>query len=254
MEEPFFFFKRKSPRGKRKENEKCLGKKMHKKNTIIELRDVWKVYHVGEIEIPALRGLSMNIRKGEFVAVLGKSGSGKSTCMNHIGCLDIPTRGNIFLDGQDIAHFSEDHLATIRGKKIGFVFQSFNLIPSMSALENVMLPMVFQGVESLESEKRSSYLLEQVGLGDRMFNRPNQLSGGQQQRVAIARALANDPEVILADEPTGNLDSKTENEIMGLLSELHKKDKKTIIMITHNETLAKYAQRVIHLTDGRVAS
>ena len=221
---------------------------------IIELRDVWKIYHVGEIEIPALRGLNLAVRKGEFVAVLGKSGSGKSTCMNHIGCLDTPTKGSIFLDGENIAHFSEEHLATIRGKKIGFIFQSFNLIPSMSAMENVMLPMVFQGVPADKRRERAGFLLKQVGLGDRMMNRPLQLSGGQQQRVAIARALANDPEVILADEPTGNLDSKTESEVIKMLSELHKKEKKTIIMITHNEKLAGYAERVIHLIDGKVGA
>ena len=218
---------------------------------IIELKNVWKIYHVGEIEIPALQGLNLSIPKGEFVAILGKSGSGKSTCMNHIGCLDKPTRGVIELDGENIANFSDDHLATIRGKKIGFIFQSFNLIPSMTALENVMLPMVFQDIFADERRKRAEMLLKQVGLGDRMFNRPPQLSGGQQQRVAIARALANDPEVILADEPTGNLDSKTEKDIIDLLSNLHKKEKKTIIMITHNEKLAGHAERVVQLIDGR---
>lgn len=221
---------------------------------IIELKNVWKIYHVGDVEIPALRGLSLAVKKGEFVALLGKSGSGKSTCMHHIGCLDNPTKGNILLDGEDIAHFSEDHLSTVRGKKIGFVFQSFNLIPSMTALENVMLPMVFQGISRAERIERAALLLQRVGLGDRMRNRPGQLSGGQQQRVAIARALANNPEIILADEPTGNLDSKTEADIISLLRNLHKQQKKTIIMITHNEKLAGYAERVIHLRDGRVAS
>ena len=177
--------------------------------SIIELKDVWKVYRVGEVEIPALRGLSLRVKPGEFVALLGKSGSGKSTCMHHIGCLDTPTRGQILLDGEDIAHFSEDHLSTVRGRKIGFVFQSFNLIPSMTSLENVMLPMVFQGIPRAERIARAGFLLKQVGLSDRMQNRPLQLSGGQQQRVAIARALANNPEMILADEPTGNLYSKT---------------------------------------------
>ncbi len=172
--------------------------------------------------------------------------------MNHIGCLDKPTRGVIELDGENIANFSEDHLATIRGKKIGFIFQSFNLIPSMTAMENVMLPMVFQNTLADERRNRAEMLLKQVGLGDRMFNRPPQLSGGQQQRVAIARALANDPEVILADEPTGNLDSKTEKDIINLLSNLHKKEKKTIIMITHNEKLAGHAERIVNLIDGRV--
>jgi len=223
-------------------------------NKVIELKEVWKIYHVGEVEIKALRGLTLSVRKGEFLAILGKSGSGKSTCVNHIGCLDTPTKGEIFLDGQNIAHFGESHLASIRGKKIGFIFQSFNLIPSMSALQNVMLPMIFQGTSKEERISRSKELLTLVGLEDVLQNRPMQLSGGQQQRVAIARALANNPEVILADEPTGNLDSKTENDIMSLLSDLHKKENKTIVMITHNEKLAKYAQRIIHLVDGRVGA
>jgi len=221
---------------------------------VIELKEVWKIYQVGEVEIKALRGLNLSVREGEFLAILGTSGSGKSTCVNHIGCLDTPTRGEILLDGQNIAHLHESTLAHIRGKKIGFIFQSFNLIPSMSAFQNVMLPMIFQGVPKEKRINRSKELLNLVGLGDRMQNRPTQLSGGQQQRVAIARALANDPEVILADEPTGNLDSKTEKDIMDLLSNLHKKENKTIVMITHNEKLAKYAQRVVHLIDGRIGS
>ncbi|MBS3155705.1 ABC transporter ATP-binding protein [Candidatus Woesearchaeota archaeon] len=221
---------------------------------VIELKEVWKIYQVGEVEIKALRGLNLSVREGEFLAILGTSGSGKSTCVNHIGCLDTPTRGEILLDGQNIAHLHESTLANIRGKKIGFIFQSFNLIPSMSAFQNVMLPMIFQGVTKEKRINRSKELLTLVGLGDRMQNRPTQLSGGQQQRVAIARALANDPEVILADEPTGNLDSKTEKDIMDLLSNLHKKENKTIVMITHNEKLAKYAQRVVHLIDGRIGS
>src|SRR3989338_726940 len=221
---------------------------------VIELKEVLKIYQVGEVEIKALRGLTLSVREGEFLAILGKSGSGKSTCVNHIGCLDTPTKGEILLDGKNIAHLHESSLANIRGKKIGFIFQSFNLIPSMSAFQNVMLPMIFQGVTKEKRINRSKELLTLVGLGDRMQNRPTQLSGGQQQRVAIARALANDPEVILADEPTGNLDSKTEKDIMDLLSNLHKKENKTIVMITNNEKLAKYVQRVVHLIDGRIGS
>ena len=174
--------------------------------------------------------------------------------MHLIGLLDFPTTGKYFLNGVDTSKFSEDELAGQINKEVGFVFQSFNLIPSMSAFQNVMLPMIFQGVTKEKRINRSKELLTLVGLGDRMQNRPTQLSGGQQQRVAIARALANDPEVILADEPTGNLDSKTEKDIMDLLSNLHKKENKTIVMITHNEKLAKYAQRVVHLIDGRIGS
>ena len=226
---------------------------MKKRASLIQLKDVWKIYHVGEVEIPALRGLNLSIKEGEFLAILGTSGSGKSTCVNHIGCLETPSKGNVYLDEQDIASLDESELAQIRGRKIGFIFQSFNLIPSMTAKENVMLPMIFQDVDRTQRIQRAEMLLHLVGLQDRMQNRPSQLSGGQQQRVAIARALANNPEVILADEPTGNLDSKTEKDIMDLLQGLHKKEKKTIVMITHNEKLAHYAERVVHLIDGRIA-
>ena len=205
---------------------------------------------MGEVDVPALRGLDIDIKEGEFVTILGKSGSGKSTSLNMVGCLDIPTKGTVYLDGQDISKLDESELARIRGKKIGFVFQTFNLIPSLNALENVMLPMLFQGVPEEVRKKRASELLNLVGLGSRMMHKQSELSGGERQRVAIARALINDPEIILADEPTGNLDSKTGMEIMDIFKNLHKQ-KKTIVMITHDKYLASYAKRIVHLKDGR---
>ena len=218
--------------------------------SLIKLDDVWKVYKMGEVDVPALRGLDIDIKEGEFVTILGKSGSGKSTSLNMVGCLDIPTKGTVYLDGQDISKLDESELARIRGKKIGFVFQTFNLIPSLNALENVMLPMLFQGVPEEVRKKRASELLNLVGLGSRMLHKQSELSGGERQRVAIARALINDPEIILADEPTGNLDSKTGMEIMDIFKNLHKQ-KKTIVMITHDKYLASYAKRIVHLKDGR---
>lgn len=217
---------------------------------LIELKKVEKIYHVGDVEVKALRGVNLKIKKGEFLAILGPSGSGKSTLLNSIGCLDVPTRGTIHLGEFDIEKLGESELAQIRGKKIGFVFQSFNLIPSLTALENVALPMIFQRTQKEERLKKAKEFLNLVGLGDRINHKPNELSGGQMQRVAIARALSNDPEVILADEPTGNLDSNTEKEIMELLAELHKKYKRTVVMITHNTNLARYAQRTVRLKDG----
>ena len=219
---------------------------------IIELRDVWKIYKMGEVEVPALRGLSLEIKHGEFVAIQGPSGSGKSTAMNMVGCLDIPTRGSVYLEGQDISKLSESELAQIRGRKIGFVFQQFNLIKTLTALENVMLPMTFQGKLKAEREARARKLLDLVELGERVNHKPTELSGGQQQRVAIARALSNDPEVILADEPTGNLDSKSGRSFMDFLKGLHKKEKKTIIMVTHDSELARFAQRTVYLMDGQI--
>lgn len=222
------------------------------KEPIIRLVDVWKVYKMGEVEVPALRGLSLEIYPCEFVAIMGPSGSGKSTSMNMVGCLDIPTKGQIFLDEHDIATLDESHLAQIRGRKIGFVFQQFNLINSLTAIENVMMPMMFQNVPTYSREHRAKKLLETVGLENRVYHRPTELSGGEQQRVAIARALANDPPVILADEPTGNLDSKRGEEIMDLLSSLHERENKTIIMVTHDGKLSKYADRIINIRDGKV--
>ena len=220
-------------------------------DTIIKLENVWKIYRMGKVEVNALRGIDLVIKKGDFVSVMGPSGSGKSTAVNMIGCLDIPTKGRIILEHHDISHLEESELAQIRGKKIGFIFQQFNLINTLSALENVMLPMIFQGKSREDRIKRAEELLTLVGLGERMTHRPTELSGGQQQRVAIARALSNDPEVILADEPTGNLDSKTGQAIFELLRELNQKGK-TVIVVTHDNNLASNADRIIKVADGRI--
>ena len=207
---------------------------------------------MGEQHVHALRGLTLQIRQGEFLAIMGVSGSGKSTAMNMIGALDIPTKGSIYLDGTDIATLTESELAQVRAKKIGFIFQQFNLIPTLTAHENVTLPLIFQDLPKEERNKRADELLDMVGLGDRKHHRPNELSGGQQQRVAIARALATQPEVILADEPTGNLDTKTGETVMEFLKKLHKDEKRTIIMVTHDEETAKHADRTEVLRDGKL--
>ncbi|MEK6967838.1 MAG: ABC transporter ATP-binding protein [Nanoarchaeota archaeon] len=222
------------------------------KESIVKIEKVWKTYTIGENKVHALRGLDLEIKKGEFVAIQGPSGSGKSTAMNMIGALDTPSKGSVFLDGHNIASLSESELAQIRGKKIGFIFQQFNLIPSLSALENVTLPLIFQGVPSEERKEKARETLELVGLGDRMDHRPTQLSGGQQQRVAIARALAGNPEMVLADEPTGNLDSKTGDTVLSFLENLHEKKGKTIVMVTHDTNVAKAADRVEFLKDGAI--
>ncbi len=224
---------------------------------LIEVKDVWKIYEMEKDEgeesakVAALRGLNVTVNKGEFLVIMGPSGSGKSTAMNMVGCLDKPTRGQIILDGENIAHMSEGRLAKIRGRKIGFVFQKFNLINSLDATENVALPLVFQGVAENVRTERAKKLLEMVRLGHRLHHRPSQMSGGEQQRVAIARALANDPEIILADEPTGNLDSKTGTEIMTMLRELHEKENKTIVIITHDVRIKLDHERVVYLKDGK---
>lgn len=221
---------------------------------IIELRSVAKHYIMGESTVKAVDGVSVMIEKGDFVAIMGPSGSGKSTLMNLVGSLDLATKGDILLDGINIEHIGESDLAQIRGRKIGFIFQSFNLIPNLTAKENIMLPMMFQGTSKEHREKRAEELLRLVELGDRMDHYPNQLSGGQQQRVAIARALANNPEVILADEPTGNLDTKTGEHVMDFLKELNSKGK-TIIMVTHDPEKAKmHARTVYWIKDGKVES
>jgi len=219
-------------------------------DTIIELRDVWKIYQMGNVDVNALRGMNFKVKRNEFVSIMGPSGSGKSTAVNMVGCLDIPTKGDVYLDGKNIAHLPESTLAQIRGRKIGFIFQTFNLIPTLSAKENIILPMIFQGIPADKREKRAEKLLRLVQLEDRMNHRPTELSGGEQQRVAIARSLANDPDVILADEPTGNLDSKTGRVVMGFLKDLNKKEGKTIIMVTHDASLAKHADRIAYLKDG----
>jgi putative ABC transport system ATP-binding protein len=230
-------------------------KEVHAKDrAIIKLVNVWKTYHMGDTEVHALRGVNLTINKGEFVAIMGPSGSGKSTLMNQVGCLDIPSKGEVYLDGQDIAHLSESNLAQIRGRKIGFIFQKFNLIPTLSAKENVALPMIFQNIGQGKRNERATSLLTLVSLQDRMDHLPGELSGGQQQRVAIARSLANEPEVILADEPTGNLDSKTGGTVMDFLRDLHKNKGTTIIMVTHDEDVAKNADRIEYLKDGMIVT
>jgi len=219
---------------------------------LIELENVKKHYEMGDSAVKAVDGIAIKIEKGDFVAIMGPSGSGKSTAMNLIGSLDLPTEGAIFLDNHDIAHLDESQLAQIRGRKIGFIFQSFNLIPNLTAKENVMLPMLFQGTEKEDRELRAEELLKLVDLPDRIEYYPNQLSGGQQQRVAIARSLANNPEVILADEPTGNLDTKTGEKVMQILEKLHSEGK-TIILITHASDIAeRYAGTVYWLKDGKI--
>jgi putative ABC transport system ATP-binding protein len=217
---------------------------------IIQLRKVWKTYKMGDNLVHALRGIDLDVLPGEFLAIQGPSGSGKSTAMNLVGCLDVPSKGQIFLDSKDISSLSESDLAQIRGRKIGFIFQKFNLIETLTALENVMLPMTFQGIPEGERIKRAEKLLTQFGLGDRVHHKPGELSGGQQQRVAIARSLATDPPVILADEPTGNLDSKTGKEVMSFLRELNEKEGKTIVLVTHDDVLAHVADRIQFLKDG----
>ncbi|MBX4212095.1 ABC transporter ATP-binding protein [Candidatus Pacearchaeota archaeon] len=219
---------------------------------MIELKNVAKYYEMGESTVKAVDGVDIKVEKGDFVAIMGPSGSGKSTSMNLVGSLDLPTKGTIYLDGRDISHLEESELAQIRGKKIGFIFQSFNLIPNLTAKENVMLPMLFQGKSKEERELKAEELMRMVELGDRMDHYPNQLSGGQQQRVAIARALANDPEVILADEPTGNLDTKTGENVMKFLQDLNKKGT-TIIMVTHDPQRAEAHARTIYwMKDGKI--
>jgi len=223
-----------------------------KMKPILELQDVWKTYTMGDNKLDVLKGINLSILPHEFVAILGPSGSGKSTLMNQIGVLDIPTKGKIFLDGRDISNMAESQLAQIRGKKIGFVFQQFNLIPTLTAIENVMLPTLFQGDSEKKNQQKAEKLLQMMGLGDRMYHKPNELSGGQQQRVAIARSLVNDPDIILADEPTGNLDSISGKEVMNMLTELHHKEGKTIILVTHDTHLISFSQRTIYIKDGKI--
>jgi putative ABC transport system ATP-binding protein len=218
---------------------------------LIETRDLWKTYVMGDEEIHALRGVSIEIQRGEYVAIMGPSGSGKSTLMNLIGCLDTPTKGSYLLNEKEVAAMNDDELARIRNEEIGFVFQTFNLLPRATALHNVELPLVYAGVSGKARQDRAKLALEKVELTSRSSHRPNELSGGQRQRVAIARALVNDPSILLADEPTGNLDSKTGNEIMALFARLHEGGN-TIILVTHEPDIAAYAHRVIYIRDGQV--
>lgn len=221
--------------------------------SVIKLDDVWKKYEMGGTEpLVVLKEISLEIKKGEFVAITGPSGSGKSTMMHIVGALDTPSWGNVYLKNKNVSDLSESSLANLRGKTIGFIFQDFNLLPTLTALENVMIPMELLDKSETDARKRARELLEMLGLGDRMNHKPNQLSGGQQQRVAIARSLANDPEVILADEPTGNLDSKTGMFIMNFLGKLNVEEGKTIILVTHDMELVNYAKKVVHIKDGRI--
>lgn len=223
-----------------------------KNREVIKLKNVAKYYYMGDSVVKAVDGIDVSIREGDFVAVMGPSGSGKSTCMNLIGSLDVPTKGAIFLDGEDISYLSESDLAELRGNKVGFIFQQFNLIPNLTVLENIMLPMDFQGISQRRRKEIAEELCDKVGLGDRTNFYPTQLSGGQQQRVAIARSLANDPEVILADEPTGNLDTKTGERVLDFLEALNKEGK-TVIMVTHDPDLAKeHADIIYWIKDGKI--
>jgi len=221
---------------------------------VIELEHIHKVYTMGDVEVHALRGVSLTIREGEFVAIMGASGSGKSTTMNIIGCLDRPTRGTYILDGEDVSQLSKDARADIRCQKIGFVFQGFNLLSRTSALENVELPMLYLGVDSAQRHQRALEALAAVGLAGREQNHPNQLSGGQQQRVAVARSLVNHPALILADEPTGNLDSRTSVEVMEIFQRLNRERAITLVLVTHEPDIAQYAQRVVVFKDGKIKS
>jgi len=218
---------------------------------LIETRDLWKTYVMGSEEIHALKGVSIEIQRGEYVAIMGPSGSGKSTLMNLIGCLDTPSRGSYLLNQKQVSQMNDNELARIRNEEIGFVFQTFNLLPRATALQNVELPLVYAGVSGTERHQRAKGALDKVELTSRMSHRPNELSGGQRQRVAIARALVNNPSILLADEPTGNLDSKTGNEIMGLFARLHESGN-TIVLVTHEAEIAAYAHRTIHIRDGQV--
>jgi len=225
---------------------------MKNNDAVIWVEDLHKIYRMGDNEVHALRGVSMTVRRGEIVAIMGPSGSGKSTLMNILGCLDQPTYGLYVLDGQDVSKMSDDALATARNKMVGFVFQNFNLLARTSALENVLLPLVYAGATHRQRSKRAREVLESVGLGDRLQHTPNELSGGQQQRVAIARALVNNPAIILADEPTGNLDSTSGKEVMEILQRLNRDAGITVILVTHDPNVARYARRVIRLFDGKI--
>ncbi|MEN2984692.1 MAG: ABC transporter ATP-binding protein [Dictyoglomaceae bacterium] len=219
---------------------------------ILILEDVVKIYKMDGVETVALRGVSLKVRKGDFIAIMGPSGSGKSTMMHIMGCLDRPTSGKIYFEGRNVSELSDNELAEIRNKKIGFVFQSFYLLPRYTAIQNVELPLIYQGVSPKERKEKARIILEKMGLSDRINHRPTQLSGGEQQRVAIARALIINPVILLADEPTGNLDSKSSHEIMNLISKLHKEEKITIILVTHERDIAEYAEKIVRMHDGRI--
>jgi len=229
------------------------GNGNNKDDILIKTENLWKTYVMGTEEVHALRGVDLEIHRGEYVALMGPSGSGKSTMMNLIGCLDTPTKGNYYLNSKLVSEMNDDELAYIRNKEIGFVFQTFNLLARATALHNVELPLIYNGTPASERRERAMKALQSVDLGQRMYHKPNELSGGQRQRVAIARALVNNPSIILADEPTGNLDSATSNEIMGLLDTLYKRGN-TVVLVTHENDIALHAYRVVRLLDGKVAS
>ncbi len=220
-------------------------------DNLIEFRDIYKIYKMGDSDVHAIDGISMKVKKGEFLAIVGPSGSGKSTCMNIIGCLDVPTSGQYLLDGIDVSTMTDDEQAEIRNKKLGFIFQQYNLIPKLTVRQNVELPLLYAGFSEKEQAERAMIALERVGLTDKAINMPSQLSGGQQQRVSIARALAGDPSIILADEPTGALDSKTGRDVLEFLKKLHSEGN-TIVLITHDNTIAAQAERVIKIHDGKI--
>lgn len=219
---------------------------------MIKLENVWRRYKLGETSLTILKGINLEIAPGTFATIMGPSGSGKSTLMYMLGLLDTPSDGKIYLDGQDTSNFSEDKLAVVRGKKIGFIFQQFNLLLNLTALENVMLPMIFQGVSEEHRKEKAKKLLESVNLGARINHKPTEMSGGEQQRIAIARSLVNDPEILIADEPTGNLDSTTGKMVMEILTKLHREQKKTIVVVTHDPNIAQYSQNIIHIQDGQI--
>jgi putative ABC transport system ATP-binding protein len=227
------------------------GEQLKRQGIVIRTYDLWKTYIMGEQEINAVSGVDVEIKRGEYVAIMGPSGSGKSTLMNLIGCLDTPTRGQYYINGNLVSEMSDDELARIRNKEIGFVFQTFNLLPPATSLHNVELPLIYSGMPAQERLERAKTAMKQVDLEPRMHHKPNELSGGQRQRVAIARALVNNPSILLADEPTGNLDTATGNEIMGLFERLHQQGN-TIVLVTHEHDIALHAHRVIHIRDGKV--
>ncbi len=226
--------------------------RVHMQPTMIAVKDLTKVYQMGEFEVHALRGVTFEIKRGEFVAIMGPSGSGKSTLMNVLGCLDTPTSGSYMLDGAEIGHLEPDELSSVRASKLGFVFQQYNLLPRQSALRNVEMPLLYRGVHPSERHRRAATALRIVGMAERMYHRPNELSGGQQQRVAIARALVGSPAVVLADEPTGALDSRTAREIMGILQRLNRQQSLTVILVTHEAEVAAYSERILTVRDGEL--